>query len=52
LCSTPTRPTPGSFRKKSIYFVKLEEEKLKLDLDEMKTQLVVGDFAKTPLDQV
>jgi len=28
-----------------------QEDKLKVDLDEMKAQLVVGDFSKTPLDQ-
>jgi dynein heavy chain len=52
MCSTTSRPTPGGFKKKSCYFVKIEEAKCPLDIPEMRSNLVIGDFGKNPLDQM
>jgi len=43
---------PSGARKKSCFFLKLEEEKLKTDPEEFNKQFISGDFSKSPLEQL
>jgi len=43
---------PGAFKKKSCYFIKVQDGKMKLDSKEIREQILWGDFSKSPLSQL